>query len=176
MVPALLVESVESVQPEAFAGARAASTPRPLHSTGLGNWGHKQRLRVRPWIVELLFDKPWIHHVHNSINRYRCFCDIGGHNNLARALWGRWEHLSLLLHGQAGIKRQHHHWLLFTIGTILYLVARILNLLLTAKEQQDISFSLFTGLPLSSPVIQRWRFGLEILLLGRNEQQLRDEL
>jgi hypothetical protein len=139
------------VQPEAFSRSRPSRSTSTLLSASLGDGRDKQGFDSNTRIVHLLLEETGVNHVDDSVNSKRCLRDVGRYNDLASGwalsvlVLGRSvEDTLLLLRWEGRVERYDQDGPGETVLTEFISFrfdpsTRILNLLFSGQEQQDIS-------------------------------------
>ena len=169
----LLLESLLGVKTEAFTGPCTTGTTSSLLSRGLRNRRNQQGLDTRAGVVNLLLAETGVDDVDDTIDCQGRFGNVGRDNDLAtrpatlaQGLGSLFENALLVRRRESAVKRVDLHGASIRLANhIVHLQAdspaSILNLLLTGKEEQDIS------LGLGGMNLQHGPYGgLEVVTLG----------
>lgn len=138
------------VQPEALARSRPSCTSRPLVRTRLGNRTDKERLDPDPRVVDLLLREAGVDDVDDAVDRERGLGNVGRDDDLAtgRAVGSaRSRRLVkdalLLLRRERRVERdglERTELVRQLVGLDRDLSARVLDLLFTGQEDEDVAF------------------------------------
>lgn len=135
----------QSKQSETFSGCYSTGSTCPLVCRCLADGYDYKTVHASSGVVSCLFNEATVDDVHDVVNGKGGFCDVGGKDDFATALWSGFKDFGLHIAWEAGVNGQDQELLDFraeSFHTVVDLFHGFLNFVLSSEKTQNITISL----------------------------------